>query len=84
MSSNGLRQQAYTLFKVVRIHSSQHMDNKDKDCRACRKGVYIETSLNDDWSGVLHCSVCKHRVQRYTNEMELIIDGKKYWFDFDR
>lgn len=32
--------------------------NRDKKCRLCKKGKYVETSIYDDWDGKLHCSKC--------------------------
>lgn len=34
-------------------------------CKKCGLGKYIETSIHDDWNGVLHCSKCKAEVNRY-------------------
>jgi hypothetical protein len=42
--------------------------SKDRDgqtCEVCGKGYYKETSIHDDWDGVLHCSKCNHEVKRY-------------------
>jgi hypothetical protein len=41
------------------------IDHMDKDCEKCGKGYYKETSIHDDWDGVLHCSKCNHEVTRY-------------------
>lgn len=40
-------------------------DNKGKSCLSCKQGVYKETSIVDDWTGVLHCSVCGVQVERW-------------------
>lgn len=42
-------------------------DNINKQCKKCKKGKYIETSIHDDIDGVLHCSNCDHKVKRYEN-----------------
>ena len=42
-----------------------HIDHMEKDCDKCGEGYYKETSIHDDWDGVLHCSKCNHEVKRY-------------------
>jgi len=41
------------------------IDLKNQICSECKKGTYQETSIYDDWDGVLHCSNCNHEVKRY-------------------
>jgi NAD-dependent SIR2 family protein deacetylase len=41
------------------------IDLMEKDCEKCGKGYYTETSIQDDWHGLLHCSKCNHEVTRY-------------------
>jgi hypothetical protein len=41
------------------------IDHMNKDCDKCGKGYYKETSIQDDWHGLLHCSKCNHEVTRY-------------------
>lgn len=38
---------------------------KGGKCPVCKKGTYQETSIHDDWDGVLHCDndECRHRVK---------------------
>ena len=43
----------------------KEIDVKGKKCETCRKGIYKETSLMDDWNGTLHCSKCDKKVDRY-------------------
>jgi|19_taG_2_1085344.scaffolds.fasta_scaffold01209_3 RNase P subunit RPR2 len=40
-------------------------DNTEKICEECEEGLYIETSVHDDWEGNLHCSECGHEVRRW-------------------
>ena len=41
------------------------VDMKDKRCKSCGKGHYIETSHMDDWEGKLHCSKCGDETYRH-------------------
>jgi CRISPR/Cas system-associated protein Cas10 (large subunit of type III CRISPR-Cas system) len=55
------------------------IDRKDKDCKICGEGRYIETEFFDDMDGVLHCSVCNAQVVRHvilTDEerLKIVID----------
>ena len=34
-------------------------------CKECKGGKYVETSMQDDWRGVLHCNNCNDEVKRY-------------------
>jgi hypothetical protein len=42
-------------------------DRMGTTCTKCKKGKYKETSIHDDWDGVLHCSntKCNHEVKRW-------------------
>jgi hypothetical protein len=40
-------------------------DLTGKKCTDCKKGTYQETSIHDDMDGVLHCTSCRKRVDRY-------------------
>jgi hypothetical protein len=42
-------------------------DRKDQICTECWIGHYQETTIHDDWDGVLHCTnkKCNHEVRRY-------------------
>ena len=42
-------------------------------CKECKGGKYVETSMQDDWRGVLHCNKCNDEVKRYfkTNRNEI-------------
>jgi hypothetical protein len=44
------------------------VDLAGQTCTKCENGTYGETSIHDDWDGVLHCSNCNHEVKRYTRE----------------
>lgn len=39
-------------------------------CSQCGQAQYQETSINDDWDGVLHCPNCNHEVKRYQEQEE--------------
>ena len=45
-------------------------DRLDQFCTECGVGRYVETSIHDDWDGVLHCSnkKCNHQVKRYISD----------------
>jgi DNA-directed RNA polymerase subunit M/transcription elongation factor TFIIS len=45
-------------------------DMYNKKCLKCGKGMYVETSINDDWDGVLHCSSCGAVTKRYPKEVK--------------
>lgn len=64
---------------------SKSVDQTNKTCTKCKKGKYIETSLQDDWHGVLHCNKCGHEVKRwltiksgYNTNMNKPISAKGY------
>ena len=42
-------------------------DRNGQTCTKCGAGNYAETSLHDDWDGVLHCNnkKCNYEVRRY-------------------
>jgi hypothetical protein len=45
-------------------------DRYDQLCTKCGMGRYHETSIHDDWEGVLHCTnkKCNHEVKRYKSD----------------
>jgi hypothetical protein len=45
-------------------------DRYDQLCTECGMGRYHETSIHDDWDGVLHCTnkECNHEVKRYKSD----------------
>ena len=45
-------------------------DRNGQTCTKCGAGYYTETSLNDDWDGVLHCNnkKCNNEVKRYRSD----------------
>lgn len=45
-------------------------DNEGKMCSECLEGTYTETSIYDDWDGVLHCNKCEHGVKRYERKYD--------------
>lgn len=50
---------------------------KSETCGRCGQGQYQETSIHDDWEGVLHCPVCNHKVKRYVEVQgpDQIVEG---------
>ena len=47
-------------------------DRDGQTCTKCGAGHYTETSIYDDWDGLLHCTnkECNHEVKRYKWEDE--------------
>ena len=45
-------------------------DRYDQLCTKCGMGRYHETSIHDDWDGVIHCTnkKCNHEVKRYKSD----------------
>jgi hypothetical protein len=45
-------------------------DRYAQPCTKCGIGYYDETSIHDDWDGVLHCTNgrCNHEVKRYKSD----------------
>lgn len=41
------------------------VDLLNQNCNQCGNGYYKETSIHDDWNGVLHCTNCNQEVKRY-------------------
>lgn len=52
---------------------------RHETCTRCGQGQYQETSIHDDWEGVLHCPACNHEVKHYLSSMEELAD---YGMDF--
>ena len=52
---------------VDEIHDlkKNNKDMKNKKCLKCKKGIYIEMSVYDDWEGKIHCNKCGHCINRY-------------------
>jgi hypothetical protein len=48
-------------------HKDIEIPNKNKKCKKCNEGYYIETSILDDIGGVLHCSKCGHQIDTYSS-----------------
>jgi len=63
-------------FKLVEVRETEvpqvvlagTLDNTGQTCAICKSGVYKETSIIDDWTGVLHCSECGCEVERWIAE----------------
>ncbi len=43
----------------------KNIDMTGRTCSECGKGKYAETSITDDWDGVLHCTLCGYKVVRW-------------------
>jgi len=46
------------------------IDRTGTECGICHEGCYRQTSFQDEYHGVLHCTECKHEVPRYIIELE--------------
>jgi len=63
------------------MREADHSARKDlKDfagvkCQNCKKGTYQETSIHDDWDGVLHCTKCGQQVERHQEVNETASGG---------
>jgi hypothetical protein len=60
---------SYPLAREIRAA----LDDRDgQTCTKCGAGHYTETSIYDDWDGLLHCNnkECNHEVKRYKSEDE--------------
>lgn len=44
-------------------------DRKGNGCFYCFKGSFEETSVHDDWDGVLHCTACNREVSRWQGDL---------------
>ena len=69
------------------MNETQSMiDTDDRDgqtCTKCGAGYYTETSIQDDWDGVLHCNnkKCNHEVKRYKSEEVFVSPKTQYILD---
>lgn len=56
------------------INESTEEDMKGKKCETCGEGTYQDESYMDDLKGILHCTSCDEKIQRYkSNEPSRII-----------
>ena len=46
------------------------MDYRNKKCKKCKKGKYVELTLHDDIHGTVTCNKCGDWVKRYSNKNE--------------
>jgi len=46
-------------------------DFMGKKCKKCGKGKYAETSMQDDWDGLLHCDSCGAEIKRHIKKYEI-------------
>lgn len=58
-------------------------DMKGEKCKECRKGVYKETSIYDDWDGVLHCSNCGGMTVRHHEDKKKAKKAVKEYLTFN-
>jgi nitrate reductase beta subunit len=58
-------------------------DRDGQTCTKCGAGYYTETSIQDDWDGVLHCNnkKCNHEVKRYKSEEVFVSPKTQYILD---
>lgn len=46
-------------------------------CQSCKKGTYIEKTLQDSWSGIITCDKCHNSQKRYLElRMPRMPEGK--------
>ena len=43
-------------------------DLNGETCTQCQKGYYAETTIFDEWDGILHCTHCGRGVKRVEEE----------------
>jgi len=49
----------------MKTTSTTRVDMLGKNCQECEHGTYAETSIYDDWEGVVHCNKCGHQEIRH-------------------
>lgn len=54
-------------------------DQTGETCDHCGKGTYQETTINDDLDGVLHCTECGEKTDRYKEPMN---EGRSRYRNF--
>jgi len=59
------RDYEYIVTECPLIDKKQKRDMKNQLCNKCRMGRYVETSLQDDLDGKLHCDNCNHETVRH-------------------
>lgn len=45
--------------------SIKHLDLLGKPCHECKQGMYQETTIYDNWEGIVHCNNCGHQEIRH-------------------
>lgn len=50
--------------------TAKSVDRTGKKCTKCKKGKYHETTQMDDMDGVLHCTNCNHRIDRWSKTVK--------------
>lgn len=41
-----------------------------KKCQACKKGEYVEKTLQDSWDGVVICNSCNDKKNRFEERQD--------------
>ena len=49
----------------MKSQSTKQVDMLGENCQECKQGTYRETSIYDDWEGVVHCNRCGHQEIRH-------------------
>jgi hypothetical protein len=50
----------------------ESFDMTDETCTRCGKGQYVETGIQDDMRGVLHCNNCAMEIDRHAEENDQV------------
>ena len=58
----------------MKTQSTKRVDMLGKRCQECEIGTYQETSIFDDWEGVLHCTKCGHEEVRWKEVQRPLTD----------
>ena len=49
----------------MKSQSTKIVDMLGNNCQECKNGTYHETSIYDDWEGIVHCDKCAHQEIRW-------------------
>jgi hypothetical protein len=71
----------YRTYYGESIDEEKNVDMMGKKCEKCKKGKYKETSQLDDLEGVLHCSKCGDKVERYKKKIKEIDMSGAFGYD---
>lgn len=61
-------------FNQFTTESYGREDMKGKKCETCGEGTYQDESYMDDLKGILHCTNCDEKIQRYKSNEPIVSD----------